>query len=137
MKFLTVLFFLILSLAGFAAAQDNSDKKQKFNGIWIFDAKKSDVGSNGKRLYKGQILEISYNEPELKIAKTQTMEGKAKTVTLLFYTDNRGEKNKPYPFNETLEIASNTAWSKDTIVRKFTINVYNSGNLTSGLKNQE
>ena len=129
--------FLALSSTALVFAQDTPNKKQQFNGTWIFDAKKSNVGSNVKRLYKNQTLEITYSEPELRIVKTQTMDGKTKSAALLFFTDNRGEKNRPYPFNETLEITSNTTWEKDKLVRKFAIKVYNSGNPAEDVKSQE
>ena len=122
MKHSVWLLLTLVSLTTFAFAQDNNSNTvgQKFNGTWIFDAEKSDMHFGLKEIYSGQTLVISYNEPELKLIKTQTTDGETKSVTIIFYTDNRGEKNKPFPFSQNLEIVSNTLWEKDVLVRIYT-----------------
>ena len=143
MKQSKILLFVLLSLSTQAFAQGvmNADRRQGFNGMWIFDAKRSYPGY--KALYEGQTLEISYSEPELKIVRTMTRMNETtrlketKSATLVLYPDNRGEKNRPYPFNETLEVESKTVWVKDILVRTFMIKFYQSGEVVGGDTTQE
>jgi hypothetical protein len=60
-----------------------------------------------------------------------------KSATLVFYSDNRGEKNRPYPFNDALEVQSNTVWVKDILVRTFMIKWYKSGKVVGGTTTQQ
>lgn len=119
-----LLFILILAMQAFAQDALNASNGQRFNGTWIFDVKKSD--RSYKDLYKGQILEISYKEPELKLVKTQTMRNQTKSATMILFTDNRGETNEPYPFGN-LQVKSNTVWDKDRLIRTYTIKIYKAG----------
>lgn len=127
MKQSPILLFFILILATPAFGQDAviANDRQKFSGIWILDAKKSDRAF--RDIYKGQTLEISHNEPELKIVKTYTFQNQPRTATLVLFTDNRGEKNI-----DRLEITSNTFWEKNNLIRTYTIKIYNSGKVVGG-----
>lgn len=131
----SLFFILILAMQAFGQDVVNANKKLHFNGTWIFDTKKTDLRS--KDLYKGETLEISYKEPELKIVKTLTIGNETKSATLILFTDNRGEKNRPYPFNQRLEVTSNTGWDKDSLIRTYTTKFYKSGKVVGGATTKE
>ena len=131
----SLLFILVLATQVFGQDAGNADIRQKFNGTWIFDTRNSD--RKYKDLYNGQSFEISYNEPELKIVTTRTMkfkknEDETKSATWTLFTDNRGETNNPYPFNQGLEIKSKTVWDKDRLIRNYTVKIYKEGKVIGG-----
>lgn len=139
MKLLLTIVCLLLLTTVSAFAQDKASvlDKTKLNGTWIFDAKASKADSYTKERYKGQDLTITYVIPELKIVEPRTRDGKTLYATLVFYTDGRGEKNKPYAFNENFESESVTTWENDVLVRKYKINVYNSDKVVGDVKHVE
>lgn len=127
MKSTAIFLFLVVVptlLAHPQNAVDFSDR-QRFNGKWMFDATKSD--SKIKDLYRGEILEISYNDPELKMVRVQTRDNETRSATIILFTDNRGEKNRPYAFNDRFEIESKTLWAQNILGRTYAIKMYNSG----------
>lgn len=139
MKLLLAAICLLLLTTVSMSAQDKTSTldKTKLNGIWVFDAKASKADSYTKERYKGQDLTITYIEPELRIIEPRTKDGKTLNATFIFFTDGRGEKNKPYAFNENFESSSITTWESEVLVRKYKINVYNSGKIVGGINHVE
>ena len=131
MKTTAAFFFLMFVFNISAAAQekktDQSLNRANFNGTWIFDGKKSNLGDPLQALYQERMLVISYTGQEFKIVKTQIQLGETRSANLVFYTDDRGEKNRPYPFNQLFEIRSQTVWEKDVLVRSYKIKAYLDG----------
>jgi hypothetical protein len=116
----TLILLLILVIIPISAQDTtNVSDRLRFNGIWVFDSEKSEMAPILKEIRKGETLEIVFAGPELRIVKAQTRNGRTKSVTLLFYGDNREEKNQPFPFNEQLEIVSHSAWEKNVLVRHY------------------
>jgi len=126
---LLLLFFIFARLA-FAQDAITANGRHRVNGTWIFDEKRTDL--RYKDLYRGETLEISYNDPELRIIRTLIGKNETKSATLILFTDNRGEKNRPYPFNQGLEVASDTGWDKNSLIRTYTIKYYKSGKVVGG-----
>lgn len=118
--FITIVL-LGLTCSGFSQSDATTSGKMKFNGTWVFDAKQSKADSYYKKLYKGQDLQISYVEPEFKIIEPRTRDGETRHATSIFFTDGRGEQNKPYAFNQDAIIDSITKWENDVLVRKYKI----------------
>ena len=104
--------------------KDETLNRANFAGTWIYDAKKSSLGNTLEALNTDQSLVISYAEPEFKIVKTQIKLGETRSANLIYYTDKRGEKNKPYPFNQLFEIESQTVWKKDVLVSSYKMKFY-------------
>lgn len=136
MKLLLTAFSLLVLPTASAPAQDKNRTVDwtKLNGTWIFDTKASKADSYMQERYKDQDLTITYIEPELKIIEPSTRDGKTLNATLVFYTDGRGEKNRPYAFNQNVEVESVTTLENDSLVRKYKTNVYNRGKLVGDIK---
>jgi hypothetical protein len=127
-KTLVAVFLLItafhLSVSAQEKKTDETLNRANFAGTWIYDAKKSNLGNGLDALYTDQSLVISYVEPEFKIVKTQIKLGETRSTDLIYYTDKRGERNKPYPFNQLIETESQTFWKKDVLMSGYKIKVY-------------
>ena len=140
--FLPLIILILTPQISYQTPSDVSNR-QRFKGTWIFDMKKSDVHQVMKERYEGQTLELSYNEPELRMTKTQarinpkTKTRETKAVELVFFTDNRGEKNRPNAFLQDFEVTSNSFWSKDVLIRNYTIKTYQSGKVVGGFSVEE
>jgi hypothetical protein len=63
--------------------------------------------------------------------------GEEKSATLILYTDSRGEKNLPIPFNQNLEVESNTVWVKDSLARTFTVKLHQKGKVVGGITTRQ
>jgi hypothetical protein len=102
-----------------AYAQVDVDKDRgrgSIVGKWIFDSKKS---SGPDSEHKGELLVITYEEPRLTIERTLTLKKETKSATMVLFTDKRGEKNNPSPFNPSLELSSSTEWQDNILVRLY------------------
>jgi hypothetical protein len=147
---ISMLSLLLLSIVSFAQDNTKAIDRQSFVGTWIFDEKASDAHPHLEELYNGQILKITVKESEFKIVETQIMnipkimingvlvkKGEKRSATIIFYTDNRGEVNKPYPFNQNAEVTSKTEWNKNILVRNYKTDIYRSGKLEGDIKSTE
>jgi hypothetical protein len=99
MKKRTVFFSLLLFLAvcgifvTISKAADNP--KPDLSGKWERDPKKSRMGKMTQDLLENikVTLEISHQEPELRISVTTDSNGKSVNRETIYYTDGRGEIN--------------------------------------------
>lgn len=128
----TFIFFFLASV--FAQSQADASNRMRFEGTWLFDAKESNVNPRIQKYYEGQTLTISYTNPEIKIIErrfvknskyyydgTNIKKKHARIIEILLFTDKRGETNKPYVFNPKIQVASQTEWNEDVLVRTFEI----------------
>ena len=109
---------LLVILSGcIVAIGQNSFDRNKFEGKWILDRGKS---SENISIIQGQeVLQISYTAPHFKIEKSQTRSNDSRSATLTLFTDKRGERNKPFPFDAQREISSTSAWEQEALVRSY------------------
>ena len=81
--------------------------------------KASDFGGDKKELvYDSMTLLIAQDGPVLKISRTIGQKKKARTQSLTYYTDGRGETN-PATFG-TGQIQSKTLWQANIVITKGT-----------------
>jgi hypothetical protein len=119
-KFLLLIIALCLFNVILFAQNSNIQTKPDFSGTWLLDKKKSILNDLVRQRYEDYTLTISQSEPELKITKSAIYNGKNKSVTLVFYTDNRGEKNNPHFGAPNIEVESKTHWKDSVLVRTYT-----------------
>ena len=108
---------LALCLLAFAAAGDDKKKTHPdFSGTWRIDRSKSDYGEwSDKPLAKADsTLVVEHRDPELKIKRTLSLDGREEVKEFAYYTDGRGETNQA-----TIgvgEVTSKTQWVGDRVV---------------------
>ena len=115
---------LILSLCllacATAAAPAADDKKAKahpdFSGTWQLDRSKSDYGAFGDRplARADSTLVVEHKDPELKIKRTLSLDGREEVKEFAYYTDGRGETNQATV--GVGEVTSKTQWVGDRVV---------------------
>jgi hypothetical protein len=116
------LLTLLLTLCLTAAASAVDDRKKggksrpDFSGTWQIDRSKSDFGAFSDRpLSKADsTLVVEHRDPELKIRRTQSLNGQEEVKEFAYYTDERGETNQA-----TIgvgEVKSKTKWDGDKVV---------------------
>ena len=117
-RYCSVFAMVFLAFAGLADAQSSVDKKPGVSivGKWTFDSKKS---SEQNPEHKGEMLVITYDDPTLTIERSLTLKKETKTATIVLFTDKRGEKNRPFPFDPGQELSSTTEWQDKTLVRLY------------------
>jgi hypothetical protein len=120
---------LVGALAG--TAQDtqgnkSGQSKPDFSGVWLFDRKKSNVGSDKP----DTPIKISHHEPEIRISYTSESSGKTVESVFVYYTDGRGETNQATAFLtlnprdlkpgdvEKKTLKSTTKWSGKKLVSR-------------------
>lgn len=128
---------LLMTVGVFPQTKSTVIDKTKFNGVWVFDAKASKADSETKKRYKGQDLNITYAEPELKIIEPRTRDSETRYATVVFFTDGRGETTKPYAFNQNAEFDSVTNWENNILVRRYVIPINYSSKQAGGIKYTE
>jgi hypothetical protein len=115
-----VIFLLwVLSLAAWCAAQDGKAKsstaRPDFSGNWILDHSKSSLGPLERVLANAEVtLVIAHKEPELKISRKASVNGREQSQILTYYSDARGETN-PAVFGSA-EMKTKTKWDKSKLV---------------------
>jgi hypothetical protein len=111
---------LTLCLLACAAAADVRKTEGKshpdFSGTWRIDKSKSDFGEFSDRpLSKADAaLVVEHKDPELKIRRTLSLNGREEVKEFTYYTDERGETNQA-----TIgvgEVKSKTKWNGDKVV---------------------
>jgi len=107
-------------LCGGAAARGDRKKGGQphpdFSGTWRLDKSKSDFGEFSDRpLSKADAtLVVEHRDPELKIRRTLSLNGREELKEFAYYTDERGETNQA-----TIgvgEVKSKTKWDGDRVV---------------------
>jgi hypothetical protein len=117
MKKFVCLISIVLLLNICVAAQDKQESANpNFTGIWIFDAKNSEVAQDFKRDFKDYTWIIVHIEPEIKITRTAVFKNEKVTADLILYSDKRGEKNYPYFRVKTQESISKSFWKKGVLI---------------------
>jgi len=115
-----VMFLLcILSLAAWCVAQDGKGKtpatRPDFSGNWVLDHSKSSLGPLERPLANAEVtLVIAHKEPELKISRKASVNGREQSQILTYYSDARGETN-PAVFGSA-EVKTKTKWDKIKLV---------------------
>ena len=111
---------LTLCLLACAAAADAGKMEGKsrpdFSGTWRIDKSKSDFGEFSDRpLSKADAtLVVEHKDPELKIRRTLSLDGREEVKEFTYYADERGETNQA-----TIgvgEVKSKTKWDGDKVV---------------------
>ena len=114
-----ILLSLCLLACAAAAAPDDEKKGRPhpdFSGTWQIDRPKSDFGPFSDRpLSKADsTLAVEHRDPELKIRRTLSLDGREEVKEFAYYTDGRGETNQA-----TIgvgEVTSKTTWVGDRVV---------------------
>ena len=114
-----IFLILVLSLAAWCAAQDGKGKpptpKPDFSGNWVLDHSKSSLGPLERMLANAEVtLVITHKEPELKISRKASANGREQAQILTYYSDGRGETN-PAVIGPT-ETKTKTRWDKARLV---------------------
>lgn len=115
-----VIFLLwILCLSAWGSAQDGRTKsstaRPDFSGNWILDHSKSSLGPLERVLANAEVtLVIAHKEPELKISRKASVNGREQSQILTYYSDARGETN-PAVFGSA-EMKTKTKWDKSKLV---------------------
>ena len=109
----------VLSLAGWCVAQDGKGKssipRPDFSGNWVLDHSKSSLGFLERALANAEVaLVITHKEPELKISRKASINGREQAQILTYYSDGRGETN-PAVVGAT-ETKTKTKWDKAKLV---------------------
>jgi hypothetical protein len=114
-----------LQLAAPARAQEGGKKGGKgradLTGRWALDKSKSDFGPfENSPVVKAEVtLAIAHADPELKISRRETRDGRELTTELAYYTDGRGELN-PSTLGR-VGVKSETRWDGGKIVATSTL----------------
>jgi len=109
----------VLSLAAWCAAQDGKGKapaaRPDFSGNWVLDHAKSSLGPLERALSNAEVtLVIAHKDPELKISRKASLNGREQSQILTYYSDGRGEMNPPV-FGSA-EVKTKTKWDKTKLV---------------------
>lgn len=122
MKVWLLSVLLLLVSVTLVAAQGERRKDGKnhpdLTGTWVLDKSKSDFGPfQSSPVVKADVtLVISHREPELKITRRASLNGRSETQELAYYTDERGEKN-PSVFGK-VGLESKTKWEGTRLVAR-------------------
>lgn len=100
-----------------------ADGRGRFDltGRWGLDRSKSDFGpfANSPVVKAEVTLVVAHADPELKISRRETRDGRERTTELAYYTDGRGELN-PSTLGR-VGVKSETRWDGDRIVATSTL----------------
>ena len=108
-KITIALIMLICVNICLAQNEKNAQTRPNFSGVWIFESEESNPKSNAKLQNDGEI-QITYNEPELKMTRVVKRDGDTILNELTYYTDGRGE---------THALQSKTKWDGKKILIKY------------------
>jgi len=114
-----IVLLCVLSLAAWCWAQDSKSKasaaRPDFSGNWVLDHSRSSLGALERMLANAEItLVITHKEPELKISRKASVNGREQAQILTYYSDGRGETN-PAVIGST-ETKTRTKWDKTKLV---------------------
>lgn len=118
-----VVFLCVLSFVGLCVGQAGQKSPAKsrpdFSGAWTLDSSRGNYKRFNAEVAKGGMtLNITQNEPEIKVTRKFILDGKEQTQELVYYTDERGEIN-PVMMSNVL-IKSKTKWDGKKLVSKST-----------------
>ena len=109
--FILVSFFLSVNQQITALAQ----AKANMSGTWVLDKAKSNFGRFSKEAANAKItMKILHKEPTLKMTRSGSLNGEARSQSLTFYTDGRGETNPGLLGNS--QAKSKTTWEGEKLV---------------------
>jgi hypothetical protein len=120
-----LLSLCLIACATVAAAGDDKKKEGKshpdFSGTWQLDRAKSDFSVYGDRPFgRAEIkLVVAHKEPELKIERTISINGREEKRELVYYTDERGETNPGLV--GMAEIKTKSTWEDNKVVARGTL----------------
>src|SRR6476619_5894524 len=84
-------FMLTIGCAIFIHGQGSkSQTRPDLSGTWAFDHSRSNVG---KTSTASSEIRITHHDPEVRIERSITVNGKSELKELIYYTDGRGETN--------------------------------------------
>ena len=113
-----VFLILMLPLAALCVAQErakSSSPRPDFSGNWVLDHSKSSLGFLERPLANAEVtLVVTHKEPELKISRKASLNGREQAQILIYYSDGRGETN-PAIIGPT-ETKTKTKWDKAKLV---------------------
>jgi hypothetical protein len=122
MKILAVAILICAGAICGVAQPKTPPPKPDLSGVWAFDPSRSNVGKNSA--YNVEIT-ITHHDPELKMLRKLTLNGKTEQKELTYFTDGRGETNPTTVWLATSpdgksphakDTESRTIWSRDRIV---------------------
>jgi hypothetical protein len=117
MKALIVSLCLLACAAAAPAADDKKAKAHPdFSGTWQLVRSKSDFGAFSDRplARADSTLVVEHKDPELKIKRTLSLDGREEVKEFAYYTDGRGETNQATI--SVGEVTSKTQWVGDRVV---------------------
>lgn len=114
-----ILLLCVFSMSAWCAAQDGKGKtpaaRPDFSGNWVLDHSKSSLGPLERALSSAEVtLVITHKEPELKISRKASVNGREQAQILTYYSDARGETN-PAVLGPN-EMKTKTKWDKSKLV---------------------
>src|SRR5437667_10905337 len=111
-------FLLFIVVCGFCVAQGvktTHTSTVNLTGTWSLDFKASDFGGAKTYLiYDSLTLLINHNDPVLKITRKMGKKKTTRSQELIYYTDDRGEKNPSA--NEKGQVESKTSWQGKVVI---------------------
>ncbi len=121
MKVLLLSVVLLVPLALVAAQGEKAQggkSRPDLSGTWVLDKSKSDFGPfDSSPVTKADVtLVISHREPEFRVTRRTSLNGRTETQELAYYTDERGEKN-PSVFGK-VGLESKTKWEGSRLVAR-------------------
>lgn len=109
-----MLFGLLLWIAT-PQADVAAQTKANMSGTWVLDKSRSSFGRFAKEAANAKItMKILHKEPTLKMTRTGSLNGEARSQNLTFYTDGRGETNPGLLGNS--QAKSKTSWEGTKLV---------------------
>jgi hypothetical protein len=125
----TKLFFLTYVLLFFVTDHWSQhpatpDPKSSFTGEWVFDEKASKADRHVRRLYQDSSVLIRYEEPKFTKIEKRKVNGDLLTLTVVLYTDGRGETNPLRITEPDSKVESVTILKNNAIYRSLKITVF-------------
>ncbi len=96
-------------------AKAYAQTKANMSGTWVLDKSRSNFGRLSKEAANAKItMKILHKEPTLKMTRSGSLNGTARSQSLTFYTDGRGETNPGLLDNS--QAKSKTTWESGKLV---------------------
>lgn len=121
MKNIVVILVLLFVSMNAYAQQNNVNQKPNFSGIWLLNKEKSTFFDHFKPTFENLSLEIDHREPSFSVKMSTIYKAGRKDISLILYTDQRGETALPFTEKVSSEVESKTSWKNNLLVRKFTV----------------
>jgi hypothetical protein len=122
-RLLTCLWVLLCVTTLCVTAQDDKKKsvektRPDLSGAWVLDRQKSKFGPSFLRESGSVTLTVSHHEPEIRITRKLSLNGREQIHQLVYYSDGRGETNPHLVGKGTLK--TKTVWKGNKLVSKST-----------------